>query len=453
MNKKFALIFLVVGILLLVFVLSFFMVRQDTLGTFQSGGICQSVLQDKCISGYACTSCSLTALPYSVKFDDGTVTNKVYSADCVYGSSNVGSGHTACVSSGNVVSHVKSHCYGNDVFWFNSLNQRETIKTQCPYRCDDYTLDSARCISAPSCSSQGQSCGSPSLPSCCSGLSCQNFGCYPITSPVCIVGQHKCTSPNAYTLCVYGSDGVAKWDTVTPRFCPANQICDSTSDLFKYCKVDTLPPISYPVCDASGSMLCLSDAQFFNGEIVGCTGTDCPNGCVNNACVSTPVTCDVSSICSSDTVVKTTNSDCTTVTKSCASGSSCSDGSCIKNVPPVDKCLGVVCPNDCTADYSYRSLGSCDSGNCVYGKVELMSTQCIGEPAECTVDKFELDCNNNNVKTASCVDGKYVYIIGRADCKQKSFFSQYGLWIAGSIFLLSLILFIIYYIPKKVRRR
>lgn len=416
-KKNFAIGFLIVGVLLLVSAVSYFMVFQETLGNSPTLAGCNTILQDKCVSGYACTSCAKVTLPYYLEFSSGS-TNIVYTADCVYGSSNTGGGHTACSSSTNIVSHVKSHCYGNDVYWFNSLNQRETVKTSCSYRCEDYTLDSARCVSAPSCSAQGQSCGSSSLPSCCSGLSCQNFGCQPIAPTGCTDsctpnGHSECTSDTAFRTCILTDiNGCLHWDS--GKLCANGQSCNPSTSK---CEVKVVVP-----------------------------------AVVNK-------TCSVSSKCINANQYQVTLGNCSIKTVSCGDSEQCSgNGLCgALVVPPVvPSCDGVSCDSYCASDFTSYTQGSCREGVCTYGSVVSMSKDCLPLPSNCTVDLYGVEpCGSGEQQlVAKCVNGNYNYIVYDANqCVEKTFLEEYGLYLAGGIFLLSVVFFVVVYPKKKGGRK
>ena len=494
MNKKFVIGFFVLGIVLLVSAVLFFAVPQTVIGNQLSIDSCRSYVKDSWCSGgaYSCSDCSAVTLPYFISLN-GVSTNKVYSADCVMGS-NTGVGATGlprtyCSQPSSITSHSYYQCVGNDVFWFNSNNVKETVKTSCSYRCHDDSLTTASCVTAPSCQSQGLSCGTPNLPSCCSGLSCQNFQCMPtttttptakstycsdtmtlcqngafdqvctggskvncpagcdLTNKVCktpksnecpSLGFKECVLPSTFRQCI-SSNGYLQWDTTAN--CPVDSTCtDGVCHAFS----STNPSVTLPKC-LDASFICMANPQTYNGELVSCDGYKCQYGCSNDVCSSAPIinpSCDVSSICSSSSKVLTTNADCTTKTSSCSDGTYCNGGSCI--IIPVqtiasDSCSGVTCQDSCTADYTYQSQGSCKDGKCVYGGVAVMSSKCLSPISNVT-------SNLTNSITGDVVDNNVSMI-------KPTFLNTYGVWIAGGVFILSLIMFIIQFGKKPKRGR
>jgi hypothetical protein len=446
-NKKWAVSILIVGIVVLISALLYFIVPQEAIGYAPTLSECNSRVQSWCTDGYACTSCTKQTLGYYLQFSSGS-TNIVYTADCVYGVSNTGSGHTACGGS-NVVSHAKYHCYGNDVYWYNSVGAREDLKTSCSYRCEDYTLDSARCVSAPSCASQGQSCGSPTLPSCCSGLSCQNFGCYPTTvtppsgcSNACSFnGLFECTSATAFRTCALVNDCLV-WQS--GKICPTGQVCDGAS-------VSCIPA---PEC--TESTFVRTCTWCVNGRIVSDAKCNIPVSpdwtCSNGACIP-PATCEASVTCSNDKDILSVSADCSSKTTSCSDGTSCVDGQCVNIPPPRITCDGVTCDSYCMSDFTAYTQGSCSEGVCTYGSIVTMSPKCLpsNNTVNCTTDLYGVEpCGSGERQlVASCINGNYKYIVYDSNqCVEKTFIQKYGLYIAGGVFLLALVIFIINFVPK-----
>jgi hypothetical protein len=267
MNKKFVVGFFIVSIVLLVGIVSYLAVPQLAIGYTPSLASCNERVASWCADGYACSSCSKQTLGYYLQFSTGS-TNIVYSADCIYGSANTDSGHTACLSSSNVVSHARTHCYSGNVYWFNSLNEREGLKTSCAYGCEDYTLDSARCKSAPTVT--------PPVvtpPSCSNGCSSN--------------GLSECTGEFTFRTCGnFDSDSCLEWDS--NRFCIDNKKCEGG-----VCVAYVVPVV--PVCAVTTE--CISDAQY-RVTADDCSYKDyaCDDGesCTDGECVAIPpITGDV----------------------------------------------------------------------------------------------------------------------------------------------------------------
>lgn len=389
MKKWFVVVFFIASIVLLVSAVAFFAVPQMAIGNYDSLSACNKRIVEFCNDGYTCTSCQKQTLSYYLDFASGS-TNVVFSADCKLGS-DTSSGHNACPAKA--------------------------------------------VVSTPSCASQGQSCGFPNLPSCCSGLSCQNFGCYPTTtlsscSSACASnGLRECISPDHFRTCSLSGKCLVWFD---PQKCADGLACDGG-------KCVAPPSVSYPVCMVDGSV-CRSGAQVFNGEVVGCADrVPCSNGCSNGVCTVVSPKCSVSVKCSSEYQVTSTASDCSVKVVACDDGKHCSDGRCVA-IPPVpvsNSCDGITCPSYCSKDYTKYSGGSCTDGVCKYASIDTLSASCIPAVTNAT------GTVNNPVKDVDIVVENVV---------SETFLSRYGLWIAGGIFLLSLVLFIVTFTPKKRRR-
>ena len=115
----------------------------------------------------------------------------------------------------------------------------------------------------------------------------------------------------------------------------------------------------------------------------------------------------------------------------------------------------MTCDSYCSPDFTAFTLGACADGVCNYGSIVSMSTDCLpnNDTANCTKDLYGVEpCGSGKQQlVAKCVDGTYQYIVyADNQCIPKTFLEQYGLWIAGGIFILALVVFIVT-IPKKKR--
>ena len=466
MNKSWAIGILVVGVLVLVSGLAFFMVRQETLGNAPTLSDCNTILQDKCVSGYACTSCARVTLPYYLQFSSGS-TNIVYTADCVYGSSNTGSGHTACGGS-NIVSHAKSHCYSGSVYWFNSVGSREDLKSSCTYGCEDYTLDSARCITG---TNVGGTCF-PDGSKLCTSATYVGSQFYCDTSKVvnCPTGcsGDKCNAPfciDSNTLCknygVSNNHGFC-FDSI-PQNCPTGCSNGACSTCSNQCAsnglTECVSSTTFRTCSMSGSCLKWFNAQnCVNGQTCNSNTGKCDNVVPP---IIPPSTCTVKSECINDNQYKITLDDCSTKIVSCGDSEQCSGSGVCEAVvipPVVPSCDGVTCDSYCASDFTAYTQGSCSDGVCTYGSIVAMSPACLpnNSTVNCTSDLYGVEpCGSGDKQLiAKCVNGNLQYIVyANNQCEPKTFLQMYGLWIAGGVFLLCLVIFIVNFVPKQKGRR
>lgn len=476
-KKKFVIGFFVLGIVLLISAVLYFAVPQSVIGNQPTLDSCRSYIKYVCSGGgYTCSDCSMITLPYSVKFDDGTVTNKVYSADCVYGSSSdtgiglTGLPKTYCSNPNVITSHSYYQCYGNDVYWYNSASVREGVKSSCSYRCSDDSLTTASCVTAPSCQSQSLSCGTPSLPDCCSGLSCQNFQCMPSTAGYNIVNYKcvavssgatystltKCTNALNVPVCMSAGAVIPNYGQAlsnqfacskgTPSLCQGT--LTNCFDSTKTCKDGVCVS---PSCDASlgascsvkgqdscdANTLSTTNCQLKSDNCLHLVSSKCVAGTSNQLCLSCfpqlapvnpPVTCKMN--CAGTGLTQCTSpnafSQCVADANGCLdwnqpqfcpTGKTCSDGKCVTpavvNVP-LPKCLDASFICMANPQTYNGELVSCDGYKCQYGCVDTKCNPAPVPPPSCAVSSIcssssnVLTTNSDcTTKTLTCGSGQY----------------------------------------------
>ena len=243
-------------------------------------------------------------------------------------------------------------------------------------------------------------------------------------------GLRECVSPDHFRTCALSGKCLAWFN---PQKCADGLVCSNGQCV-------SPPSVSYPICMVDGSV-CHAGAQLFNGGVVGCSDMlPCSNGCVNGVCTVVVPRCSASVKCISDYQYELTASDCSTKDVACADGLECKSGKCVV-IPPVlvsNSCDGITCPSYCSKDYTKFDGGSCVDGVCKYSTVDTLSDGCIPAVTNMTGTVA------NPVKDVPIVVDNVV---------SENFLSRYGLWIAGGVFILALVLFIVTFTPKKRRKR
>lgn len=313
-------------------------------GSFTSVASCSAYVRDSwCVEGYACKVCYLSG--------------GFYSSDCYLGGSNsanslIASGQDFCHSS--VVSHASTRCFGGDVYYYDSVGSRETIKDDCVSGCTQVSLSYAKC----------------------NAVSPIGMVCIPNTDYLC----------NNYYL--FGGEYFCAVDDKT--FCPngcVNGACKASS-----CSNDC-NDAGYVECQGSGGFRkcgnydsdpCLEWQSYGCTADKVCSGGSCIVGSVPP--ITTPSSCSVSSVCLTDFSYRITLGDCSITDVSCDAGEECSNGACKKVVseplpitgtPVLDLCTDVYCPDGCDVSGNYNTGGSCDSGRCVYQNVVVNDALCV----------------------------------------------------------------------------
>jgi len=511
-NKNTFIIILVIGVLAIAGIL--FGISKFTIigGSFQTQSACRAYVSGTwCPEGYACSDCSLYTLPYYIYISgtSGPTTNKIYTADCVAGSSNTGVGATgtprtycSAGGGGTCITHNGWWCSDNDLYYYDSCGNKETKKTECVVGCTSIYSGATTKVSCDATKCDGRNAyinGAWVTNYCASGTHCaassNSYSCVsdtvsPVPETYCVDTHYLCkTGLRAFAcqggtqqFCSYGceDDACKSAPSCSGNLCSSNGVNDCTSaTTFRTCNYDanncliwsepktcanglecsggycsqTVYSGNYPVCAANGQKLCISNAKTFNGEIVSCSGTTCVAGCLNGVCVEEPPSCTPTSVCLTAKTIEITAGDCTKSTISCTNTEECVDATCkpITIIPPGEMCRNVVCNDYCDASKTYLSSGTCDTttGKCKYSSVVVNSKNCISGGEDCTEDSYGLDScgTGEEVLKGKCIDGK-IQMVAQPSCN-KTFLEQYGMWLIGGISLIIAIVGIMFFGGKR----
>jgi hypothetical protein len=401
-------------------------VSQMAIGNIQTQQQCLDSVKSWCNDGYACSACAQKTLSFSLVFDDGTVTNKVWSADCVLGSANTANAHTACADASLITLHAYKQCVNNvAVYWFDSLGIRNDLLDVCSNGCTQTSLTSASCNAGTSPPPSG--------------------------TPKCFDGNTLCIGSLIYA---DDNDGLGQYikGCTAQQDCPSSTVCRESNNVGA-CIVQTCSN----KCSAGEFGSCISPTQFkscqpqSNGCYDYTIGT-CPSD--YPACVSVGL-CGITGtsectigeqVCISDSQYTFCSAE-GLLTVDCDPDQKCVGTRCVKTntSQPVDACKNIVCQDYCDGT-TLKTAGTCKDGQCIYDKSEIASSRCFTKDT-CTEDGSYVDCNGKT-QTIACIDGKYV--IASRPCIKESFLDKYGLWIGG---ILIVILVIVYVnIPAKKKR-
>jgi hypothetical protein len=354
-----ALFIVVVGIIGLIFLSA---VPQTFLGgSFTTSSSCSAYVRDYwCTEGYACKACYLSG--------------GFYSSDCFLSGSSkdslIASGNDFCKSS--VVSHNGYWCYDNDVYYFNSAGVREDKKTEC---------GSNGCTSIYSGASTKVGCNVVSIPTPVSSAKCMNDAMLCVGTPTYTVegGDRYMSACSDYRLCSGGSvcrevNGVGSCEKLScQNTCTQGVFSSCVSDTrSKSCVLGSDGCWVWKTTDCSTEFPTCKDGR--------CVKVIAPT--VPTAPTPTPACAPLNSVvCVNDSALSTCSSGGKLLFSNCGAGEVCSVDKCVPNDSPVlnlspeDKCLGVICADEC-AGSSFESNGVCTDGVCSYADVSVNDARC-----------------------------------------------------------------------------
>lgn len=329
MKKDKLLVGVVVGVVvLLVGLVVYFGFLQSAIGEFPTLSGCQAQLANYCAqSTYGCTACAKTG--------------SFYTAQCTVGSYNMAG--NVCKNEENVKSHTGSGCYNNNLYWYNSVGTKETVKENCengcstPYRQGYWAYCNGAPVNPPS-------------------------GIYPNynVGAMCLSGNRACSNAGRLS----ASD---------PYYCPA-AFTNDCSKIGGSCSNGVCIKTTSPKCSdecSRGSAVCVDDGSFKVCK------TNSANSCLvwsdTVYCAKDELCADGESLCvPKDEVIDGVSGGTSGGTSGDTSGGTSGGNLC----DPV-QCKKL---EGCDASGNYNTESSCSEGNdCIFGKVETTSSKCMDD--------------------------------------------------------------------------